>query len=194
MSKSFTAYPEVAALFAEGEPYFKAIPRLPHAAYCVTIEWTRIESALAHYINDYGLNLDPDYQRGHVWSDEQQIAYVEYQLIGGEAARTLLFVSTDWTRFENPNLELLDGKQRLQAVRRFLQDEIPAFGRRYSEFKDRLRGVLLYFNMQVIEVPDRATAIRLYLQHNGGGVVHTAEELARVRGLLAAEQARTKGA
>jgi len=47
------------------------------------------------YIKDlkenYGLNMNPDFQRGHVWSKEQQIAYVEYLLKGGASGRDIYF-------------------------------------------------------------------------------------------------------
>ena len=39
-------------------------------------------------INTQGLQLNPDFQRGHVWTNEQQIAFLEYFLKGGKSDRT----------------------------------------------------------------------------------------------------------
>lgn len=33
-----------------------------------------------------GLELNPDFQRGHCWTEKQQIAYVEHVLRGGSSA------------------------------------------------------------------------------------------------------------
>ena len=31
-------------------------------------------------VSEMGLQLNPDFQRGHVWTEEQQIAWIEYHL------------------------------------------------------------------------------------------------------------------
>ena len=36
-----------------------------------------------------GLQLNPEFQRGHVWTEEQQIAWVEYYLRGGKSGNTI---------------------------------------------------------------------------------------------------------
>ncbi len=41
------------------------------------------------WVNEYGLQLNPDFQRGHVWAEEQQIAFVEFILRGGMTGRDL---------------------------------------------------------------------------------------------------------
>lgn len=87
-------------------------------------------------------------------------------------------------------IELLDGKQRLTAVQAFLAGKIPAFGHYIGDWEGHLRGVVYYFEFQVIDCPSREDRLRLYLQHNGGGVVHSQAELDRVRALLAAEKAK----
>jgi len=35
------------------------------------------------------LQLNPDFQRGHVWIENQQIKYIEYILRGGKTARVI---------------------------------------------------------------------------------------------------------
>lgn len=39
-------------------------------------------------IDEMGLLLNPDFQRGHVWTDEQQIAWLEYFLKGGKTGKS----------------------------------------------------------------------------------------------------------
>ncbi|MFR5263759.1 hypothetical protein [Clostridium sp.] len=59
--------------------------------YEVSIRLNHLEKTLKEYDEDYGLELNPDFQRGHVWSEEQQRAYVEFFIKGGKTARIIYF-------------------------------------------------------------------------------------------------------
>jgi hypothetical protein len=83
---------------------------------------------------------------------------------------------------------LVDGLQRLTAILKFLRNELPIFEgyfrKDYTE--DRLphqASVHIAFG----EFDRRPDILRWYLQINAGGIVHTEEELSRVRQLLAQE-------
>ena len=133
------------------------------------------------------LNLDPDFQRAHVWTPAQQTAYIEYMLQGGEVGRNITFNHTGWGGSYRGTFEIVDGKQRIEAVRAFMRDEVTAFGRKFSEFEGRLNHTH-NFRFRVTELQTRAEILRLYLNINAGGTPHTDEELDRVRALLAAEE------
>jgi hypothetical protein len=83
---------------------------------------------------------------------------------------------------------LVDGKQRLLAVRRFLADEIRAFGKLYSEYGPlsgtRTNG-MIKFNVNDLET--RAEVLDWYLSLNAGGTAHQPEEIERVKNLLKIE-------
>ena len=79
---------------------------------------------------------------------------------------------------------LVDGKQRLEATRKFMRDELRAFGQLRSEFAGRMRWHVTGLKWRVCAL-DRAGVLRFYLSLNGGGTPHTTEELERVRALLA---------
>src|SRR4029078_12236381 len=85
---------------------------------------------------------------------------------------------------------ILDGLQRLTAVRRFLRGEVPAFGRCIDEWRDRPDRMVQRFRWNVCELRTRADVLRFYLAFNAGGTPHAAEEIARVRSLLDAEERR----
>jgi hypothetical protein len=60
-------------------PIFASIPQFTETSrYQVNVAWTSVPHTLADYSEPYGLDLDPDFQRGHVWTEEQQIRYVEF--------------------------------------------------------------------------------------------------------------------
>jgi hypothetical protein len=96
-------------------------------------------------------------------------------------------------------MELIDGKQRLEAVRAFLADEVPVLGYTFSKLCPtpeahrhlQSRNTL---RINVNTLPNRAAVLQWYLEMNDGGTPHTAEELARVREMLNVElRAALKG-
>ena len=64
------------------EPLFSAIPLFTEQpSYCVDVYWNLLEDFLGKHRN-YGLDLEPDFQRAHVWTEDQQVAFVELLLPG----------------------------------------------------------------------------------------------------------------
>lgn len=165
---------------------FSEIPQFPRAHYEIDVGWDYLEGSLERWKEAYGLELDPDFQRAHVWSRAQQIAYVEYVLMGGEVAKNITWNCVGWDRTSTAGpIQLVDGKQRLEAARAFLRDELPVFGHRFSEFKDRMR-YMTSFRFRVCSLEKREDVLRLYLNINAGGTPHTKAEIERVRKLLKA--------
>ena len=154
-----------------------------YASYVINVDWEYMESSLQRYEADYGLDLDPDYQRGHVWTESQQSAYVEYILRGGYAAKELYFNSPDWMGRKSGRIELVDGKQRLTAVRKFLNNEVQVFGKYRKDIYGRLPtecGFKFYINNLI----HRKQVLQWYLDLNSGGTPHTTDELEKVRKML----------
>jgi hypothetical protein len=167
---------------------FRDIPQFPRAGYSVHVGWDYLERHIANASSDTGgFVMCPDYQRGHVWTEAQQIAFVEYGLMGGESSMVITTNCPGWGGgYEGPH-ELVDGLQRVTAVLRFVRDEIQAFGSRFSEYEDKMRTTHVRFEWRVLSLPTRGEVLRLYLLMNSGGVVHSAEEISRVRALLEKE-------
>ena len=68
---------------------WRNIPQLPRAHYEIDIEWVGVERMLVSWGIGRGLiDLSPDYQREHVWTEAQRVAYIEYVLAGGEVGRS----------------------------------------------------------------------------------------------------------
>jgi len=138
----------------------------------------------------------PDYQRGHVWTDEQTGQFVGFMLEWGNPPPVFVQRWEDTTRLD----EVIDGKQRLTAVARFVTWEIPAI------FSDGTKAYLYEFSaedqrtligpggptltIQYVGYRTRAEVLRFYVSLNTGGTPHAREEIERVRGLLADECSR----
>ena len=170
---------------------FKDIPRYTSSGnYTVNVPWGYVKDNLDRYIGADGkrgvakLDMNPDFQRGHVWTEAQQVAYLEYALSGGMSGRNIYFNCAGWMDDWRGPFVLVDGKQRINAVLSFLDDKVTAFGSHYSEFTDDLLFSEPQFLFAVNNLKTREEVLRWYLQMNAGGTPHTPHELDKVREML----------
>lgn len=178
---------------------FRDIPKYIHGgSYAVDVSWSYLEEWINANIKDgTGVDLDPDFQRGHVWDDSKRSAYVEYVLRGGMSSKSLWWNCKGWNhgRRDTP-LTIVDGKQRLEAVRKFLRSELYIFhglnnkkkGFLHKDFTDKLGIIDAAFRIHINNLETRELVLQWYLDLNEGGVVHTEDELSRVRQLLEEEK------
>lgn len=159
--------------------------------YVVDHGWRHLLDTLERYQEEYGLELCPDFQRGHVWTPHQQTAFVEYGLRGGHYSMNILTNCVGWLRGMSGPFQMVDGLQRVTAVLRFLRNEVPVFGGHYfRDFEDNMSPMEPRFRWYVNDLNTRAEVLSWYLDLNSGGTVHTARELDRVRDLLREEQSK----
>lgn len=154
--------------------------------YAVHAPWNMLEKILEDWNNRGQLELLPDFQRGHVWDNRKQIKYIEYGLRGGLSGKDIYFNCSTWMSSFSTPIQLVDGLQRITAVRRFLNNEIKAFDLYYKEYEDDL-SFEISFVFHVNNLPTRVKVLKWYIELNEGGVVHTKKELDRVKSLLQKE-------
>jgi uncharacterized protein with ParB-like and HNH nuclease domain len=129
------------------------------------------------------VDLQPDFQRGYVWTQEQQIAYIEAMLAGSITGRAIYFNHPTWGSFhdfEKYPLVCVDGQQRIGAVFAFMENKIPIFAHYFSEYEDRLPMNRAYFDLYCNNLKTNKEVYEWYLHLNAGGTVHTKEELDKV--------------
>lgn len=165
---------------------FSDIPKMTSfGSYSVTVPWGSIERTLESYRQGYDLELDPEFQRAHVWTEDKQIAYVQYILRGGHSSRDIFFNASNWNGgSQGGKMYLVDGKQRLEAVRRFMNNEIPAFGTLLKDYEDKPDFLRHSFNFRVNDLATYSEVLQWYIDLNDGGVAHTKEEIQKVRDML----------
>jgi hypothetical protein len=166
---------------------FADIPQITRAHYRINVSWPYLEEQLAHFA-ETGLELEPDFQRAHVWTEEQQIRYVEWVLRNGKSGREILWNCPGWQRNYDGPVVLVDGLQRITAARKFMNNEIPVFGSYCAEYTDRLHMIRADFIFYVNDLTTRAEVLQWYLDINSGGTAHTSNELDKVRELLKKEK------
>ncbi|WOE32138.1 MULTISPECIES: DUF262 domain-containing protein [unclassified Acinetobacter] len=139
----------------------------------------------------YGIDLNPDFQRGHVWTQDQQVHYIENVLrrIVDESGLTIRFNNPTWreTKITGDLIEqvvCIDGLQRLTAIRKFIAGELNIFGISYSLLPARIILRDLTVVIKMYDFANKADLLSFYLDINAGGTYHTESEINRVRELL----------
>lgn len=142
------------------------------------------------------VNMNPDYQRGSVWTDDQCSRFIGFLAEGGTAPPVWI---QRWPDYLKPD-ELLDGLQRITAIRRFSLNEVPMeltdgtkmFLQDFSEADQKMwvgnAGMLL--SLKYVKYETRADVLRFYIRLNRGGTVHEDSEIDRVRELLSKETSK----
>lgn len=115
---------------------------------------------------------------------EQQEAYIEYILKGGTYGKELYFNCKGWgNTFEGPYV-IVDGKQRLQAVREFMKGNIKAFGYYIHEFSDKPDILVARFSWNIAALETMNEVYKWYIDFNSGGNIHTKEEIEKVKRMI----------
>lgn len=185
------------SLGERGQALYELVRPMPDRAYEVDVPLHRLQAWSDDHHRDLaaaggGVELNPDFQRGHVWTESQRVAYCE-AFLRRAAPATLLFncpsFATGGVRAGDlsPNvLQCVDGLQRYTALCDFAAGKLAVFGGLQAADFDNTPFDIRRFraHMVVYGFSNRADVLRLYLDLNAGGSVHSQEELDRGRQLL----------
>lgn len=171
------------------------IQPLPSPKYEVDYQFSGVERMLEWLADGTGVHveLNPDYQRGHVWTPSQKVHFITNILRGivTQAGLTIQFNAPAWENKATGDLpdqvQCIDGLQRLTAVREFLAGEYKVMGLSADDLegtKYDFKRTLYRFRVHVHTFQTRKTLLAYYLDINGGGTPHSQSELDRVAKLL----------
>lgn len=188
------------SLGSRGHALYALVRPMPDRAYEIDVPLHRLQAWADDHHRDLesvggGIQLNPDYQRGHVWTEAQRIAYCE-SFLRRAAPANLLFncpsFATGGPRKGdlNPNLmQCVDGLQRFTALSDFAAGKFAVFGKLKASDLDNSSFDIRRYRAHVVVYgfANRADVLRLYIDLNSGGSVHSDSEIARVRQLLQQE-------
>ena len=160
---------------------------VPDGNYRTNIPLSHLKNRIEKDIEELGLNLNPDFQRAHVWDLPKRVAYVEFLLKGG-SSNPIYFNHEGWMNSFHGEYVIVDGKQRLTSILMFLNNEFPVFKEKdteaigfYAKEFDSIPSDIVFV---VNNLPNRELVLKWYLQMNEGNIAHTTEELNKVREML----------
>lgn len=149
---------------------------------------SEIKQFLRHYSDDE-INFNPEYQRDLVWSTDKKQAYIE-SLMLGKCQLTPTYIYHEYGTGEKP-YEVLDGKQRLNAVLSYIRGEFSALDYYYKDLtkKDASRFLRIPYYYTLIKYHDSNNSktmpieqkIELFLQINDYGQKISDEELNKIK-------------
>lgn len=145
------------------------------------------------------LELNPEFQRGHVWNLDKQIAFVENLLRGIDINKTIRFNDLTMRSHDNADEILknkiicIDGLQRLTAIIDFVDGKYKVFNNQLS-YEDILNNpdkpsmrrifnsALLQF--EFLQITSYKEVLEYYIDLNFGGVAHTSADIQIAKDIL----------
>lgn len=131
-------------------------------------------------IYSWGVDFNPEYQRGYVWDLEDKIDLINSIMKNFDIGK-FVYVFKGYEA-ENEFYEILDGKQRLTAIKEFYEDRFPYKGKYFSDLSRKDQLTFLDRILDVAEIEDVTLKQRMeyFIRLNTKGRVMDKEHLSRV--------------
>jgi uncharacterized protein with ParB-like and HNH nuclease domain len=173
----------------------RIINALPEKIYSFDSPWESFQRYIQGLANDYGgIDMNPDFQRGHVWTPEQQRKFVESALRGALTSRelTIQFNCANWdlTGAEIPDLPIglqcVDGLQRITTIQAWLDGRVEPFGLSLGDLENSSfspNRASFRWHVAIHNFQTKAELLDYYLAINMAGTPHSDAEIERVKQL-----------
>lgn len=163
---------------------------IPTGNYMIDTLISDLKDTIERYQREFNLELDPDFQRSHVWTEDQRVRYIEYLMQGGQTP-PIYFNHEGWMKSFQGDMVIVDGKQRLTSLLLFLDNKLRVFHSMDPSGEGFLAEHFDYIpytiKIGINDLPTRSQVLEWYLQMNSGLIAHTTDELDKVRSLLRME-------
>lgn len=142
-----------------------------------------------HYL--FGVDFNPDYQRGSVWDEEDREKLLDSIFAGREIGR-FVFKQLPFIRANDDGnyYEIVDGKQRMLTLLAFYENRFPYKGVFYNDLSVLDKNWFMDASIGVAELDQnttRAEVLEVFLALNEGGKPVAKEVLDHARELLKGE-------
>lgn len=137
------------------------------------------------YCND-GFIDNPDYQRGYVWTDVDKEKLIESIMLGYPIGGFVVKAN----RYPELRSEIIDGKQRINAIVDFMSGKYKYKGLYYWNLSRSDRNNFEDRSIQWCELPETATrkdCLKMFLACNSCGVPQDESHIQKVKELYAKE-------
>jgi len=153
-----------------------------------------LSGLLSLMFSDYGIDLEPDYQRGNVWDQSQKDSLIDSIFKNIDIGKFTI-IKREWG--SNPHkpktpfmYEMLDGKQRLTAIYDFYCGRFKYKGMYFYEMNIRDREHFKHYSISYAETQPLTDEqkYRYFIKLNTTGTPVDQEHLRKVRELWLKEQ------
>lgn len=147
---------------------------------------SHIES-LIHKHYHFGIDFNPDYQRGYVWDQKDKELLLDSIFKNIDIGKfVFIHLSDDEWRERGLSYEILDGKQRLSTLIEFYENKLSYKGKYYNDLSAADRRVFKNHMVSEAEVrnTDKQTVLKYFLMLNRTGKVMDEAHLNEVEQML----------
>ena len=138
----------------------------------------------------FGVDMDPEYQRGYVWDDSDR-EYLIDSIFQNVDIGKFVFVHLDTREWMGRGLsyEILDGKQRLTALKMFYENRFAYKGKYFNDLSPMDRRAFMEHNISYADVhsASKKEIYQYFLKLNRGGRQMDKEHLKYVETLCEKE-------
>lgn len=135
----------------------------------------------------FGIDFDPDYQRGYVWDDTDKELLLDSIFKNIDIGKFVLIHLSDieWMK-KGISYEILDGKQRLSTLIEFYENKLAYKGKYYNDLSRRDKRTFNNHQIAVAEVreTDKKTVLKYFLMLNRTGKSMDESHLIEVEKML----------
>lgn len=147
-----------------------------------------------HYL--FGVDFNPDYQRGSVWDEEDREKLLD-SIFAGREIGCFVFKRLPFTETSKDGsyYEIVDGKQRMLTLLAFYENRFPYKGVFYNDLSFLDKNWFMDASISIAELDQnttRAEVLEVFLTLNEGGKPVAKEVLDHARELLKGETGNGK--
>lgn len=134
-----------------------------------------------------GIDMEPEYQRDYVWNLEDQQLLID-SIFNNIDIGKIALIRLDYDELvkRGKSSEVLDGKQRINAIISFYEGRIQYKGKYYYELSKQDQSFFKQHRLEIghIENVDKETVLKYFLLLNKTGRVMDTEHLNKIEALL----------
>jgi hypothetical protein len=131
----------------------------------------------------FGLDMNPAYQRGYVWSFEDKQKLIK-SIFGHIDIGKFVFVKSPY-REGRPDYRILDGKQRVSAIIDFFENKFPYEGYFFNDLSKTEQDFFESYSIVTAEVenPTKEQELEVFIRLNTSGKTMTDEDIKKAKDL-----------
>lgn len=146
----------------------------------------RTIDSLIHSYYNFGIDMNPDYQRDYVWTNEDKEKLIQSIFENVDIGKFILrHLNTQEYYEKNKSYEIIDGKQRLSALIEFYENRLEYKGCKFNDLSPYERHVFEEHNISVAEVEnvDRKTSLQYFIMMNTCGKSMSEDDIQKAKDL-----------
>ena len=139
----------------------------------------------------FGIDMDPDYQRGYEWTLEDKQKLIDSIFKNIDIGK-FAFIHRQYNQ-GSELYEILDGKQRINALCEFYENRFPYRGRYFNDLSAIDRNHFCHYGIDVAQIAqaDKVTVLKYFLMLNTGGKQISEEHLAKIEKMYYEEKSKS---